>query len=65
MRCHYEIRDLASLPRVRGIEHPPCMAGPAMPKHSGMDFRFRCLLDLSSFFVLIVQDQCRERRMDI
>jgi hypothetical protein len=28
MRWHYEIRDLASLPRVRGIVHPPCMAGP-------------------------------------
>jgi hypothetical protein len=28
MRWHYEIRDLASLPRVRGITHPPCMAGP-------------------------------------
>jgi hypothetical protein len=28
MRWHYEIRDLASLPRVRGIEHPPCMTGP-------------------------------------
>ena len=28
MRWHYEIRDLASLPRARGIEHPPCMAGP-------------------------------------
>ena len=27
-RGHYEIRDLASLPRVRGIEHPPCMTGP-------------------------------------
>jgi len=28
LRWHYEIRDLASLPRVRGIEHPPCMTGP-------------------------------------
>jgi hypothetical protein len=28
MRWHYEIRDLASLPRVRGITWPPCMAGP-------------------------------------
>ena len=28
MRWHYEIRDLASLPRARGIEYPPCMAGP-------------------------------------
>ena len=27
-RGHYEIRDLASLPRARGIEHPPCMADP-------------------------------------
>jgi hypothetical protein len=28
MRWHYEIRDLASLPEVRGITCPPCMAGP-------------------------------------
>jgi hypothetical protein len=28
MRWHYEIRDLASLLRARGIEYPPCMAGP-------------------------------------
>ena len=28
MRWHYEIRDLASLPRARGIKDPPCMAGP-------------------------------------
>jgi hypothetical protein len=28
MRWHYEVRALASLPRVRGITDPPCMAGP-------------------------------------
>jgi len=28
MRWQYEIRDLASLPRVRGITCPPCMVGP-------------------------------------